>query len=83
MSVQEKIIWTKYLQAGATIYAPFQYDVRVGNGLQMPPGSSEYDIKSALALTTKRIDVVFENEGVHVITEIKVRAGLGVIGQLV
>lgn len=83
MSVQEKVIWTRYLQAGASQYAPFVYDLRVGDGLAMPPDSSKYAIKAAAALTTKRIDVVFVQDDVTVIVEVKVRAGLAVIGQLI
>lgn len=83
MSQEEKAIWLRFLQQGGTMYAPFHYDVRVGDGLQMPPGSSSYEIKSARALTTKRIDVLFFDRILPVVVEVKRRAGLGVIGQLI
>jgi hypothetical protein len=83
MSQQEKAIWLRWLQKGGTVYAPFQYDVRVGSGLQMPPGSTIYSVKAAYALTTKRIDVVFMQNGIPVITEVKVRAGTTAVGELI
>ena len=83
MSFAEKAIWTSWLQLGGTQFAPFTYDVRVGDGLIMPDGSSSYAIKAAYALTTKRIDVVYFDQGIPIIVEVKVRAGGGAIGQLI
>jgi hypothetical protein len=83
MSPAEKAIWLRFLQMGGTQFAPFSYDVRVGDGLQMPAGSTSYDIKAAAALTTKRIDVLYFIRTTAVIVEVKVRAGLGALGQLV
>lgn len=83
MSMQEKAIWLRFLQAGGDRFRPFHYDVRVGDGLQMPPGSSGYDIRAARALTTKRIDVIYFTGAVHVIVEVKVRAGTTAVGELI
>lgn len=82
MSQEEKAIFIRWLQAGASKFAPFAYDVRVGDGLIMPAGSSGYAVRSAYALTTKRIDAVYQHDGTTVIVEVKRRAGLSAIGQL-
>ena len=83
MSQEEKAIWIRWLQQGGTQFAPFRYDIRVGNGLIMPPGSSGYAVRSAYALTTKRIDVLYVEQQTTVIVEVKRRAGLSAIGQLI
>lgn len=83
MSQEEKAIWIRWLQKGGSQHAPFTYDVRVGNGLEMPAGSSGYAVRSAYALTTKRIDVLYFDHGTPVIVEVKRRAGLSAVGQLI
>jgi len=83
MSHEEKAIWLRFLIQGGIQSAPFSYDVRVGNGLEMPPHSSQYAIKSAYALTTKRIDVLYFRGNDAVIVEVKRRAGLSAVGQLI
>jgi len=83
MSQEEKSIWLRWLEAGGTRHAPFLYDVRVGDGLQMPAGSSGYAIRSAWALTTKRIDAVYFVGDIAIIIEVKRRAGAGAVGQLI
>jgi hypothetical protein len=83
LSVEEKAIWLRWLQAGNGKFAPFIYDLRVGDGLQMPAGSSSYDISAAYALTTKRIDVVYKTTTGWMVVEVKRRSGLSAIGQLI
>lgn len=82
MSPQDKAIWFRYLLQGGNIFAPFVYDLRVGEGAELPPGSSATDYKVAQALTTKRIDVLWTTPTATVICEVKRRAGAGAIGQL-
>jgi hypothetical protein len=83
MSQEEKSIWLRFLQDGGTTFGPFTYDVRVGDGIELPAGASGYAIRSAAALTTKRIDVLFRHQGAFVIVEVKRRAGLSAVGQLI
>ncbi len=83
MAPEDTAIWLRYLDAGGGHNAPFSYDVRVGTGVIMPDGSSQFAIKSAAALTTKRIDVMWSEGNIPVICEIKKRAGATAIGQLV
>ena len=83
MSEPEKAIWLRYLMQGGAKYAPFTYDLRVGNGLDMGATANSYEVNAALALTRKRIDVLFVSNNTTVIVEVKQRAGLGAIGQLI
>ncbi len=83
MSPLDKAIWAKWLLNGGDRFAPFEYDVRVGDGVEMPEDASETEIKLALALTTKRIDATSKFGGVSQIYEVKPRAGFSAIGQLV
>lgn len=83
MSQPEKAIWIRWLLAGGTRFAPFRYDIRVGDGLQMPAGSDGFAIRAAYALTTKRIDALYFEGSNAVIVEVKQRAGASAIGQLI
>lgn len=83
MSPNDIAIWVRYLIAGGERYAPFTYDVRVGDGVTMPAGSDRRAISAAYALTTKRIDVLCIVNGIARIIEIKKRAGAGAVGQLI
>lgn len=83
MSEPEKAIWLRYLIAGGASLAPFTYDLRVGNGLDMGRNATGFEVRTAFALTTKRIDVVARRGSTIVIVEVKQRAGLGSIGQMI
>lgn len=82
MSQGEKAIWVRWLQKGGSQYAPFIYDLRVGDGLNMGPTATAYEKSRAFALTTKRIDALYIRDHVAVIIEVKPRAGLSAVGQL-
>lgn len=83
MGPADKAIWLRYLMQGGAQFAPFSYDVRVGEGVTLPPGSTVAIQNLAYALTTKRIDVVCKVGSITRIIEVKLRAGLGAIGQLI
>lgn len=82
MAPLDKAIWSRYLVQGGAQFAPYAYDVRVGDGVDMGPNASAMDRAAAYALTTKRIDAVAIVNGRPRIIEVKQRAGLGAIGQL-
>ncbi len=82
MGTADKAIWLRFLMQGGNQYAPFEYDVRVGDGLPVPAGEDEMYKRINYVLTTKRIDVVFEHSGTLWIVEVKQRAGLTAIGQV-
>lgn len=83
MAPNDKAIWTRYLMNGGNQAAPFLYDHRVGNGITMPAGSGRIAEATAYALTTKRIDALSYRASVWTIYEVKQRAGLTAIGQLI
>lgn len=83
MAQSDRAIWLRYLMLGGGQYGPFSYDVRVGDGVLMPAGTSIIGYKAAYALTTKRIDVLSVSDNVHTIYEVKKRAGLSAVGQLI
>ena len=83
MAPGDKAIWVRYLMHGGNLFAPFAYDIRVGNGTQMPPGSTNRQLRTAYALSTKRIDVLCAVSGTMRIIEVKQRAGAGAVGQLI
>ena len=82
MSEPEKAIWLRYLIQGGAILAPFTYDIRVGDGVDMGPDATGFEVRTAHALTTKRIDAIGRRGSTIVIIEVKQRAGLGAIGQV-
>lgn len=83
MAPLDKSVWVRYLMQGGAQFAPFTYDLRVGNGLKMPAGSDSITLRTAYALTTKRIDVLCFVDQRPRIIEVKQRAGLSAVGQLI
>lgn len=83
MGPEDKAIWLRFLLLGGTRFAPFTYDLRVGDGLRLPPTATGREKTIAHALTTKRIDVIWMQDGQTVICEVKKRAGSTAIGQLI
>lgn len=83
MGPEDKAIWLRFLMRGGTRFAPFTYDLRVGDGVPLPSHASERERKIAQALTTKRIDVLWMHDGETIICEVKKRAGSTAIGQLI
>jgi hypothetical protein len=82
MAPLDEAIWLRFLAQGGHIYAPFTYDVRVGDGQIMPPGTDAKTRQVAYDLSTKRIDVIGVSGKRPLIIEVKQRAGLGCVGQL-
>ena len=83
MFPNDKAIWMRYLMQGGSVFAPFTYDARVGQGVTMPVGSTSQALTIAFALTTKRIDALSFGSNQVRVFEVKPRAGLGAIGQLI
>lgn len=82
MGPGDKAIWRAYLVAGGFQFAPFTYDLRVGDGADLGPNPDELSRSIAAALTRKRIDVLYFVNDAPTIVEVKQRAGLTAIGQL-
>ena len=82
MMAQEIRIWKKFLKKHGQNFTKFKYDVHVGRGVGTVPGFTPVFQKMAITLTQKRIDVVAGRGSDVWIIEIKDRAGMSAIGQL-
>lgn len=82
LMVQDVLIWERYLEQHATEWIGFRYDVRVGEGIELPESEPEYIRGMALALTEKRIDVLGEKGNEVWIIEVKPNAMLSAVGQV-
>lgn len=79
---QEIVIWKRFLKSYGDRFTRFKYDVHVGKGIREVPGFDKKLQDMAVRLTQKRIDVVAALGGETYIIEIKDRAGMSAIGQL-
>lgn len=78
----ESAVGKAWLRAHRDDYDSVEFNVRLGAGVQLPPGSPAYLYESARAGTTKRIDIVAHDGGNITIVEIKKRISLSALGQL-
>lgn len=83
MSAEESIIWGKFLSKFSQNFQRFDYDLRVGQGIIPDNSIPENYRQDYIQLTQKRIDAVGYIGSSCVIFEVKVRANLGAIGQLI
>ena len=82
MMAQEIRIWKKFLKKHGHNFTKYRYDVHVGRGVGILPGFAPVLQQMAITLTQKRIDVVAGRGSDVWIIEIKERAGMSAIGQL-
>lgn len=75
-------IWERFLDLHSGDFSGFDYDVRVGEGIEPPTGTEPNIRKMAIDLTQKRIDAVGYQTGAIWIIEVKERPGVGAIGQI-
>jgi len=80
---REIIILRNWLKLQESKYDRFDYNVRVGQGMDPGPSFSDEVRQDAILNTQKRIDAV-GYRGLHVtLIEVKDRAGFSAVGQLV
>lgn len=82
-TVQESAIGRAWLRKHAADYDSVEFNVRVGKGVGLPPGTPKYVSLAAYASTTKRIDIVAHRGSSVDVIELKEVLGLGAIGQLI
>ena len=79
---KERLLWWKFLEHKKGEYLKFDYDIRLGRGItelnHIPPELWNM----ARALSKKRVDIIGYKEEAIDLIEVKVRAGLGAVGQL-
>jgi len=82
MKASEVVLWDRFLEHVPWAIQSIRYDVRLGEGARLPEGSPEWVKRMAWSLSTKRIDAVVETSHEIIIVELKDRAGLSAVGQL-
>lgn len=76
-------LWRKFLHYYEDMFTNYQYNVRVGQGIQAPAYLTFAEAVQWKMLTQKRIDVVAERFMETWIIEIVERPGLAAVGQLI
>ena len=83
MYAAESNIWRRWLEIYGKDYLRFSYDLHVG---KLYPSLENQDPKwkrGAEAVYLKRIDVVGYQADTETVFEVKIRAGLGALGQII
>jgi hypothetical protein len=76
-------LWRKFLKYYQGDFESYNYNVRVGQGIQAPAYLTPDEAALWKSLTQKRIDVTAERMGETWIFEIMDRPGLAAVGQLI
>lgn len=82
MKQDEAVLWDRYIAQYGLPEGQVDYDVRLGDGAVADPEWPEWMKVMVKALSTKRVDVVSETRFGMTVWEIKRRAGLSAVGQL-
>ena len=78
----ERPIWARYLASTTEEFLSLTYDLHLGEGAPVDPVWSEGTKAIVAAVSRKRVDVVGETLDSVIIFEVKPRAGMGAMGQL-
>lgn len=78
----ESAIGKAWLVKHQADYESVEFNLRLGAGVKMPPGTPVYILEAAKAGTTKRTDMILHHGSDIAIVEIKKRINLGSLGQL-
>lgn len=78
----EERIWDAYVEEFGLPDGRITYDTRLGEGAPVDPGWPEWMKAMVRVLSQKRVDVIAEARFSIIIFEIKRRAGLSCLGQL-
>jgi len=82
MLPDERDIWHRFIVPRESQYIRITYDLHLGEGAIPPPGSSEQVKKVVEATSKKRVDAIGETKTDITIFEVKSRAGMSALGQL-
>jgi hypothetical protein len=83
MLPREILIWKAWLRLHESEYSNYDYNVRVGQGVDPGPGYTDAIRQMAILNSQKRIDAVAWQDVVPTIFEVKFCAGASAVGQLV
>ena len=82
MKEYEGLVWERFLARMPWEVVRMAYDVRLGEGARVAEGVPDWVRRMAWALSTKRVDVLVETPREFIIVEVKARAALSAVGQL-
>lgn len=80
---QEVRIWDRFLANPPWDIISVVYDLHVGRGAPIDPAWPEFMVRQVQAVTRKRMDAVVRVPEATYIVEIKPRAGMSALGQLI
>jgi len=82
MLPDERDIWHRFIVPRESQFIRLIYDLHLGEGTIPPPGTSEQVKKVVEATSKKRVDAIGETPKDITIFEVKSRAGMSALGQL-
>lgn len=82
MKKHEAEIWDRFMSAMPWRPVTILYDVRLGKGAPLNAEDPDWVRRMVWSLSTKRVDAIVETRRDIYICEIKARAGLSALGQL-
>lgn len=82
MLQEDRRIWTEFLQSEVVEIKEVWYDVHVGKSVPLPLGSTDMEQRISDGLTRKRIDVVCHVGDCFWVVEVKPRASMTALGQV-
>jgi len=83
MMALDRDVWTRFLEAEAFPITEVWYDVHVGEGLRLPADAPQLDQKISSALYEKRADVIARVGSQLWVVEVKPKADMTALGQII
>ena len=83
MKAGEAEIWDRFRASLPWKAERIEYDVRLGEGAKLPEDVPAWVRAMAWSLSTKRVDAVVESADAIYLCEVKDRASLSAVGQLI
>lgn len=82
MSPGEEKLWERYLAWCPYAFSALTYDLHLGDSAPLDPTWQPWLVNLVLATSRKRVDVIGETDKEIIIYEVKERAGMNALGQL-
>mgnify|MGYP001588063428 FL=1 len=82
LAAKEVVIWDRFVRANPQFAEMADYDVTCGQKDKVPLGTPEHTKEDWDYLRSWKIDAVAIKDGVHYVIEVRPRAGLGAIGEI-
>lgn len=83
MTAEESAVGRRWIEEHANDYDSAEFNVRLGQGMQLEGEWDESTRRFAALATAKRADIIARRGNAVTIVEVKVRVGLGALGQLI